>query len=214
MNKKVVFILILSALVLVFGFAASRMNRSKYDSQKEALDAQLADLATKITTLENTKAKQAEEMQTIYMGTSGFNMSKREKDDEAAEVFFSDIFTWDSYKEYMEKRSNLIKKQGLSEKSSFVTVFMPQPKIEKNDSGKIVWNHIDDGNLNMSFEGITTYVAGISEDKATYTYVAKVTFSASDVNGYEAKSHAICVYEADGSSNIKNPEGYIDSESD
>lgn len=174
-----------------------------YQTSTESWDKQLATQQSQIHELENElalkKASKEQAQSQIVQSTTGLNKERVTKDDEIADAFLTQIMTWSSYEEYSAIRQTLLNEYQMSENDNFMKVFMPDVVTKTSPDGT-VYNRIDVMGLNVTYEGMKSYVTGIKAD--VYTYFAFVDWSSSDKNGNEASTTCIFMYSIDSDGNV------------
>jgi hypothetical protein len=137
---------------------------------------------------------------------TGIDSSRVEKDNEAVSTLMKKVFTWNSYKEYMAIREDLMKKYNLATDSDFMTTFMPEiynEKIEDKD-----YNRIDVNGYNISFNNITTYVVKVDDKNKIYEYFAVVDVTSKSSNDGTADYKLALQYKMNDSQQIMDLVGY------
>lgn len=169
-DVKVLIICIIVAVCVLLGnmivnnVVYSR-NLSEKSGQVQELTAQIEKnrvLANQ--SLNDTKAK-----------VSGLDTNRVRTDDGVAEAFFKKIFTWSSAAEYNVIRDELLQSDILDANNSLLTTVFSELKDEQDVDGGSS-NVIDDsiyGQLNMTYDSMTSHVVGI--DGTTYSYFTEVT---------------------------------------
>lgn len=141
------------------------------------------------------------EVSKVLESATGLNMARTQKDDKIVKEFLKKVFTWKSYKEYMEIRSSIMKDYKLTEDSKFMKVFMP--KIVNTKMAGKDYNRIDIFKYSMSFENMTSQVVNIAG--TNYSYFTNVKVSSRDnEHKSEAFSEAIFTYTIDDTGKLSN----------
>lgn len=188
-------------LCIAFFVICSVVCVSQISSREAALQEQsleIAELKNKLSTLkvanENAKTE-------YHLEITGVDMNRVKKDDNIISNFMRQVCTWDSYDEYMSARVKIMQSYGIEEDSAFMSIFMPVVVNRVSPDGKN-YNRIDTMGLNMTYEGLDSYVTKIVA--GDYSYFTIVTVSSTWVNGGEALATAAVMYTVDAEGNLKN----------
>ena len=166
----------------------------------------LASQKAQIEALENKiSVKQAANNRKIKKANqaiTGLNYVRKDKDDAIVTKFFQKCTTWNNAQQYRRLREEIMQKYGISEKSSFMTNFMPKLPQENMGIGNNGHNEVDDDNLNLSFDSIHTYVTDIAG--SNYSYFGIVTVNSHDKKGATATGTIAVRYTVNGRGKITN----------
>ena len=113
----------------------------------------LAEQQRQIVDLKNRIDKISVENNTVVSKVksqaTGVDSERVKKDDEAVNNLMKKVFTWKTYKEYIDVRNDLMKTYSLSEDSEFMKTFMPS--IENEVINGENYNQIDVNGYNITF---------------------------------------------------------------
>jgi hypothetical protein len=194
--KLVIFFAFIGIFPIAGAIAFSNISQKNSDKYLSVQESKVASLQQELTRLQ-TEQKAKEEA--FQKQITGLNMARVVADNEQADAFFKEIFTWDSGARYDKIRQDFIDKYG--ENNSFITSFMTEnKKICKNpdalEEDREYWNYIDLLGTNMTYEGMgESYAVSIQDDN--YTYITTVNWSTHDKAGNEARSdkkNTACVF--------------------
>lgn len=198
---------IVSFVFAVIAVASYAIHSSQWSEQLKLQEAKLQNAGAinlqdeNLSEKESTEQEQSEKIEAV----ASLDITRVEKDDKIAADFLEKIMTWDSYAEYEGIRQELMSTYGLSEDSNFLTVFMPEV-VTKTSKDGTVYNRIDVMGLNVTYEGMDSYVAGITGQ--VYSYFAFVEWSSHDKNGAEASAKCIFMYSINGEGKLLNLDAY------
>lgn len=201
------------AIVICFLIAAAAFlfYSSSADTWKTNLATQESEIYSMQNNIEAKRLAVSEKEHTVIRNTTGLDYERVAKDDVIAEDFISEVMSWDSYADYQRIRKKCIDDYDLDKDSGFLQVFLPEVPLMSTADGK-TYNVIDDGDiehpdgLNIHFEGIETYVRGISTD--SYSYFAFVDWSTQNADGREATAQAVFMYDVNSDGEILNVDAY------
>lgn len=192
MKKHIILIIaVLFAVGMIVSYGVTVRNQNETLSEQAYT---IDELQNKIATLTIAIANQKNQL--VY-DVTGLDTQRLSKDKTVISQFLSLVCTWDSYDDYMTARDTVMRRYGLTEDDSFMTVFMPVVgNITSPDGTK--YNQIDTNGLNMRYEDVSQYVTKIRAGE--YTYFSIVDICSTWSNGGEAISHAAILYtiNADG----------------
>lgn len=198
MKKIIISSIVMVACIVVcaisYESSVGRMEKT-INQQSETI----ADLKNQLDVKSNKKRSNETKLQ---QDATGLKSDRVEQDNAMIEEFLEKCLTWDSGAEYDAMRAELFETYGLDENSSFAQVFLPINVT--TEDGK--YNYIDATHANSKYEDMTSYVSGIKTDR--YSYVAYVTWSASDLGGNEAEAKCIFLYDITVDGTIENLEAY------
>ena len=91
-------------------------------------------------------------MSKVKSQATGVDAERVTKDDEVVKNLMKKVFTWKTYKEYIDVRNDLMKTYSLSEDSEFMKTFMPS--IENEVINGENYNQIDVNGYNITFNNV------------------------------------------------------------
>lgn len=183
------------AIVMLCSYVVTNNNR---DAVLQEQQAEIDELKNRIAVLQSTYDNTKSE---ILMTTTGLNLQRVAKDDAVIQDFLTLVCTWDSYEEYNNAREKIMRVYGIEKDSHFMSVFMPEV-VNKVANDGTSYNRIDTMGLNMTYEGLKSYVTHILADE--YSYFTLVTISSTWDNGGEATAQAAITYTVDTEGNLTN----------
>lgn len=190
--------IILSVIFAIVMWLGAGITISKQNSA-------LAQQATEISSIKNRIAilqtEQTNHRIELIQSTTGLNLHRVSQDDVVISDFMNLVCTWDTYAEYTHARETIMRRYGLSEDSSFMTVFMPNIPNKVDVDGTQI-NRIDVFEYNMMFESVSSYVTDIRVDE--YTYFSIVKISSTWKNGGEAIVQAAVTYTVNANGDLSN----------
>lgn len=195
---SIVSVIVMIVGVLIFSSVSLYQSSNVNNLQNEIVE--LKNNIDKLSIENNTTITRVKSQAT------GIDSSRVEKDNEAVSTLMKKVFTWNSYKEYMAIREDLMKKYNLATDSDFMTTFMPEiynEKIEDKD-----YNRIDVNGYNISFNNITTYVVKVDDKNKIYEYFAVVDVTSKSSNDGTADYKLALQYKMNDSQQIMDLVGY------
>lgn len=195
---SIVSVIVMIVGILIFSSVSLYQSNNVNNLQNEIVE--LKNNIDKLSIENNTTITRVKSQAT------GIDSSRVEKDNEAVSTLMKKIFTWNSYKEYMAIREDLMKKYNLASDSEFMTTFMPEiynEQIEGKD-----YNRIDVNGYNISFNNITTYVVSVDDKNKIYEYFAVVDVTSKSSNDGTADYKLALQYKMNDSQQIMNLVGY------
>lgn len=193
--------LIICGVLMVGGIGTASVIQSGRDSQLAEQNTTIHGLENRIDTLE---AAQSEDVDKAVQLASGLDSARVAQDDEAARALLEQAFNWDSKETYDAARNSIKEMYGLSDDSSFLSVFMPE--MGNINVGDREINEIDARGLNISFSGMQSNVTAINGD--LYTYFTIVTVTSSDSTGATADGESAFVYTVNGNGELSDLAAY------
>jgi len=170
----------------------------------------LAEQQRQIVDLKNRIDKISVENNTVVSKVksqaTGVDSERVKKDDEAVNNLMKKVFTWKTYKEYIDVRNDLMKTYSLSEDSEFMKTFMPN--IENQVINGENYNQIDVNGYNITFNNVKSYVVSIDESSKVYEYFAIVNVTSKSNNGGSVDYDLALSYKMTSSQQIMNLIGY------
>jgi hypothetical protein len=170
----------------------------------------LAEQQRQIVDLKNRIDKISVENNTVVSKVksqaTGVDSERVKKDDEAVNNLMKKVFTWKTYKEYIDVRNDLMKTYSLSEDSEFMKTFMPN--IENEVINGENYNQIDVNGYNITFNNVKSYVVSIDESSKVYEYFAIVNVTSKSNNGGSVDYDLALSYKMTSSQQIMNLIGY------
>jgi len=198
MKKFIPFIIMLALAIVSLMYS----NMVTQDKQTQlALQVSEYDRLQSVLTVKNSSI--AAESQRVVEQATGLVETRKATDDKIASAFVSDIVTWSSYAEYMQKREDSIAKYSLDD--AFLKIFFPPVTVTVAADGT-EYNTIDVYALSLTLNSITSYVTQIESDVYTYFTVCEV---ANLSNGGEGYSRFTIMYSIDTSGKISNIKGIL-----
>lgn len=170
----------------------------------------LAEQQRQIVDLKNRIDKISVENNTVVSKVksqaTGVDAERVTKDDEVVKNLMKKVFTWKTYKEYIDVRNDLMKTYSLSEDSEFMKTFMPS--IENEVINGENYNQIDVNGYNITFNNVKSYVVSIDESSKVYEYFAIVNVTSKSNNGGSIDYDLALSYKMTSSQQIMNLIGY------
>jgi len=170
----------------------------------------LAEQQRQIVDLKNRIDKISVENNTVVSKVksqaTGVDAERVTKDDEVVKNLMKKVFTWKTYKEYIDVRNDLMKTYSLSEDSEFMKTFMPN--IENEVINGENYNQIDVNGYNITFNDVKSYVVSIDESSKVYEYFAIVNVTSKSNNGGSVDYDLALSYKMTSSQQIMNLIGY------
>ena len=170
----------------------------------------LAEQQRQIVDLKNRIDKISVENNTVVSKVksqaTGVDAERVTKDDEVVKNLMKKVFTWKTYKEYIDVRNDLMKTYSLSEDSEFMKTFMPN--IENEVINGENYNQIDVNGYNITFNDVKSYVVSIDESSKIYEYFAIVNVTSKSNNGGSVDYDLALSYKMTDSQQIMNLVGY------
>lgn len=151
------------------------------------------------------KSSLTAENQIIIEQATGLVETRKAADDKIAMTFISDVVSWSSYAEYMEKKETLSAKYELDE--AFLQQFFP-PVIVTTAADGTPYNRIDAYDLSLTLTAIESYVTYINTDSTVYTYFT-VCEVANLSNGGEGYAYFTITYTIDATGKISEIKGIL-----
>lgn len=198
-------------VLCLLGFAAvffwTRSSLSAWDEELSSLSNEADSLAAYLSELEENNALAD---QSSILEVAGMDEARKASDDEAASAFFDLCLTWDSYETYTAARETAVSEYSIPEDSRFLTLFFPDVVVAGPTADGTTYNRIDMYDLNMSYEGMASYVSAVDGD--IYSYIAFVDTASRDQYGNEALNRVMFLYDIDASGRFFNVDAYTMTE--
>lgn len=189
-------VIMLSILVT----SSIQLYQSNHLSEQQRQIVDLKNRIDKISVENNTVVSKVKSQAT------GVDSERVKKDDEAVNNLMKKVFTWKTYKEYIDVRNDLMKTYSLSEDSEFMKTFMPN--IENEVINGENYNQIDVNGYNITFNDVKSYVVSIDESSKVYEYFAIVNVTSKSNNGGSVDYDLALSYKMTDSQQIMNLIGY------
>lgn len=189
-------VIMLSILVT----SSIQLYQSNHLSEQQRQIVDLKNRIDKISVENNTVVSKVKSQAT------GVDAERVTKDDEVVKNLMKKVFTWKTYKEYIDVRNDLMKTYSLSEDSEFMKTFMPN--IENEVINGENYNQIDVNGYNITFNDVKSYVVSIDESSKAYEYFAIVNVTSKSNNGGSVDYDLALSYKMTGSQQIMNLIGY------
>lgn len=193
-------LLIVLAVLLVFGLFTRQMMLGNLQSQQVDANNQLIQLENQRDTTVGIRDEQKQE---VLNETSGLDLVRQAADDEVVKEMMGEIFTWENLEEYNQIKKFMVGKYKVDEKQ--VEALMPEVAVIPSQTENI--NEIDAYGLNMKFVDMTSYVVGITG--TDYRYLTEVTVRSSDKAGNTADGKVLVGYSVDYNHNITDFKPHI-----
>lgn len=172
--------------------------------QKSALEAQASEIANLQNQVETQRAQVSAGSGSLVQSTTGIDLARKAKDDEAIKKFVETVTTWDSYESYMAMRSEIMETYALNAADRFSKVFLPDYG-SITDADGTEHNVIDYSKISCEYRGMKSVVSGISGN--VYSYFVIVTCGGGR-DGNKSAFNVVFCCSVDGNSNISNLEAY------
>ena len=189
-------VIMLSILVT----SSIQLYQSNHLSEQQRQIVDLKNRIDKISVENNTVVSKVKSQAT------GVDAERVTKDDEVVKNLMKKVFTWKTYKEYIDVRNDLMKTYSLSEDSEFMKTFMPN--IENEVINGENYNQIDVNGYNITFNDVKSYVVSIDESSKVYEYFAIVNVTSKSNNGGSVDYDLALSYKMTGFQQIMNLIGY------
>lgn len=189
-------VIMLSILVT----SSIQLYQSNHLSEQQNQIVDLKNRIDKISVENNTVVSKVKSQAT------GVDAERVKKDDEVVKNLMKKVFTWKTYKEYIDVRNELMKSYSLSEDSEFMKTFMPN--IENEVINGENYNQIDVNGYNITFNDVKSYVVSIDESSKIYEYFAIVNVTSKSNNGGSVDYDLALSYKMTDSQQIMNLVGY------
>lgn len=189
-------VIMLSILVT----SSIQLYQSNHLSEQQNQIVDLKNRIDKISVENNTVVSKVKSQAT------GVDAERVKKDDEVVKNLMKKVFTWKTYKEYIDVRNELMKSYSLSEDSEFMKTFMPN--IENEVINGENYNQIDVNGYNITFNDLKSYVVSIDESSKIYEYFAIVNVTSKSNNGGSVDYDLALSYKMTDSQQIINLVGY------
>mgnify|MGYP003082567172 FL=1 len=189
-------VIMLSILVT----SSIQLYQSNHLSEQQNQIVDLKNRIDKISVENNTVVSKVKSQAT------GVDAERVKKDDEVVKNLMKKVFTWKTYKEYIDVRNELMKSYSLSEDSEFMKTFMPN--IENEVINGENYNQIDVNGYNITFNDVKSYVVSIDESSKIYEYFAIVNVTSKSNNGGSVDYDLALSYKMTDSQQIINLVGY------
>lgn len=189
-------VIVLSILVT----SSIQLYQSNHLAEQQRQIVDLKNRIDKISVENNTVVSKVKSQAT------GVDAERVTKDDEVVKNLMKKVFTWKTYKEYIDVRNDLMKTYSLSEDSEFMKTFMPS--IENEVINGENYNQIDVNGYNITFNNVKSYVVSIDESSKVYEYFAIVNVTSKSNNGGSIDYDLVLSYKMTGSQQIMNLIGY------
>lgn len=145
------------------------------------------------------------ENEIIIEQATGVTEQRKEKDDVVAEAFITDVVSWSSFAEYLNKKDKVSAEYVLD--ADFLALFFPDVLVAVAEDGT-VYNYIDTYELSLSLYSFRSYVTNVNADATRYTYFAICTV-ASFNNGGEAYKQFPIMYTVDANGMMSDIKGIL-----
>ena len=189
-------VIMLSILVT----SSIQLYQSNHLSEQQNQIVDLKNRIDKISVENNTVVSKVKSQAT------GVDAERVKNDDEVVKNLMKKVFTWKTYKEYIDVRNELMKSYSLSEDSEFMKTFMPN--IENEVINGENYNQIDVNGYNITFNDVKSYVVSIDESSKIYEYFAIVNVTSKSNNGGSVDYDLALSYKMTDSQQIMNLVGY------
>lgn len=189
-------VIMLSILVT----SSIQLYQSNHLSEQQNQIVDLKNRIDKISVENNTVVSKVKSQAT------GVDAERVKKDDEVVKNLMKKVFTWKTYKEYIDVRNELMKSYSLSDDSEFMKTFMPN--IENEVINGENYNQIDVNGYNITFNDVKSYVVSIDESSKIYEYFAIVNVTSKSNNGGSVDYDLALSYKMTDSQQIMNLVGY------
>ena len=187
-------------MLFILVTSSIQLYQSNHLSEQQNQIVDLKNRIDKISVENNTVVSKVKSQAT------GVDAERVKKDDEVVKNLMKKVFTWKTYKEYIDVRNELMKSYSLSEDSEFMKTFMPN--IENEVINGENYNQIDVNGYNITFNDVKSYVVSIDESSKIYEYFVIVNVTSKSNNGGSVDYDLALSYKMTDSQQIMNLVGY------
>lgn len=181
------------------------VSMGRVNSAKDALDANTGKLNDLQAKVDIALVGQTTADKELILSETGYDMGRVNADVAVAEEFMQKVFDWDTNAKYVKVREDLKKEYGLSDDSTFMTVFMPEPYVNVARDGT-EYPQIDILGLNANYEEMDTQVRNIAN--GTYSYFARVKWYAKTADGATEATESMFLFDTNDDHELLNLEAY------